>query len=39
MAAGMSDKPMLMADLVEILDKREMVALQGKRQALLSQSN
>ena len=39
MAAGLTDKPMLMADLVEILDKREMVSLQGKRQALLSQSN
>ncbi len=31
MAAGLTEKPMLMADLVEIIDKREMFALQGKR--------
>src|SRR5665811_1909660 len=39
MAAGLTDKPMLMTDLVEILDKRELTALQGRRQELLPQSN
>ena len=38
MAAGLTDKPMLTADLVEILDRRELNAIQDKRQALLSQS-
>lgn len=39
MAAGLTDKPMLMADLVAILDKREMAAIQHKRAAALPQSN
>jgi len=39
MAAGLTDKPMLMAGLVEILDARELTALQGRRQELLPQSN
>ncbi len=39
MAAGLTDKQMTMADLVEILDARELHDLQGRRQELLSQSN
>jgi IS1 family transposase len=39
MAAGLTDKPMLMADLVAILDQREQVALYDRRQGQLSSSN
>jgi hypothetical protein len=39
MAAGLTDKPMLMADLVQILDAREQNALYDRRQRLLSQAN
>ena len=39
MAAGLADKPMLMADLVQILDGREQIALHDRRQGMLSQSN
>lgn len=39
MAAGLTDKPMRMADLVQILDVREQVALQTKRERILSLSN
>lgn len=39
MAAGLTDKPMLMADLVEVLDEREQTAIYDRRQGHLSQSN
>jgi hypothetical protein len=39
MAAGLTDKPMLMADLVAILDQREQNALYDRRVGLLSQAN
>lgn len=39
MAAGLTDKPMLMADLVAILDQREQVALYDRRQGQLSSAN
>jgi hypothetical protein len=39
MAAGLTDKPMLMADLVAILDQREQVAIYDRRQGLLSSEN
>jgi len=42
MAAGLTDKPVTMAELVEIMDAREAHAIQAKRHAILyqpSQSN
>jgi hypothetical protein len=39
LAVNVSAKPMLMADLVAILDKREQVTIKTKRQELLPQSN
>jgi IS1 family transposase len=39
MAAGLTDKPVTMADLVEIMDAREAKALRIKRQLVLTQSN
>jgi IS1 family transposase len=39
MASGLTDKPMLMADLVAILDRLEMNTIQRRRQELLPQSN
>jgi len=39
MAAGLTDKPMLMADLVKILDQREQVAIYDRRAGQLSYSN
>ena len=39
MASGLADKPMLMADLVQILDRREQVAIYDRRQGLLSSAN
>ena len=38
-AAGLTDKPLLMADLVAILDQREQVAIFDKRQRQVSYSN
>ncbi|MCW5695037.1 MAG: IS1 family transposase [Pseudolabrys sp.] len=35
MAAGLTDKALTMADLVEIIDAREMRVIQGKRHAIL----
>lgn len=35
MAAGLTDKPVTMADLVGIMDAREAQAIQGKRHAIL----
>jgi len=39
MASGLTDKPMLMADLVAIPDRLEMNTLQQRWQELLPQSN
>ncbi len=39
MAAGLTDKPMLMADLVKILDAREQKEIFTRRAGLLSYSN
>ncbi len=39
MAAGLTDKPMLMSELCEILDNRERHALMQRRQGMLSLSN
>lgn len=39
MAAGLTDKPMLMADLVQILDRVEHRAIFQRRQGMLSQAN
>ena len=39
MAAGLTDRPMLMAELVQILDAREQNAIYDRRAGLLSQAN
>ena len=39
MAAGLTDKPMLMADLVQILDAREQTTIFNRRAGQLSYSN
>jgi hypothetical protein len=39
MAAGLTDKQMTMADLVQILDAREQKEIFTRRQGLISQSN
>ncbi len=39
MAAGLTNKPMLMAELVAILDQREQDAIFERREGLLSQAN